>query len=165
MTKTSANAGRGSCVRPGCGKPVEDRWKTCGRSVRAKFFSTSRHGFPPDRTTTVHLRTPFRLRFSMRSLESTLRASPRVQQDKDQTLVNPVRITQTIHGRSYVIEVHPVEVDRWRAQIARPPGGMSSLMPFYGRTPEDAATNLAGWLDRAGRVQGSTVQGSKGPNS
>ena len=119
--------------------------------MRKSFFSTSGHDFPPDRTTTVHLRTPFRLRFSMRSLESTLRAESRVNRNNDQTIVTPVRITQTIHGRSYVIEVRPVAVDRWRAQIARPPGGMSSLMPFYGRTPEDAATSLAGWLDRAGR--------------
>jgi len=62
----------------------------------------------------------------------------------------PVRITHMIHGRSYVIEVRPVARDRWRAQIARTPGGMTSLMPFYGTTPDDAATQLAGWLTRAG---------------
>jgi len=62
----------------------------------------------------------------------------------------PVRITHTIHGRSYVIEVRAVAVDRWRAQIARTPGGMTSIMPFYGTTPDDAATRLAGWLARAG---------------
>jgi hypothetical protein len=64
--------------------------------------------------------------------------------------VKPVRITRTIHGRSYVIEVRAVSPDRWRAQIARAPGGTSSLMPFYGPTPDEAATHLAGWLDRAG---------------
>ncbi len=123
----------------------------------------SRRDLTADRTTTVHLRTAFRLRFSLRPLESILRAPSRITTETEQTPVTPVRITQTIHGRSYVIEVHAVAADRWRAQIARPPGGMSSLMPFYGRTPEDAATLLAGWLDRAGRVQGSKgprVQGS-----
>jgi len=64
--------------------------------------------------------------------------------------VNTVRISQTIHGRSYVIEVRPVSADRWRAQIARAPGGMTSLMPFYGTTPDEAAQLLAGWLSRAG---------------
>jgi hypothetical protein len=63
--------------------------------------------------------------------------------------VDTVRITQTIHGRSYVIEVRAVSSDRWRAQIARGPGGMTSLMPFYGPTPDAAAQQLAGWLDRA----------------
>jgi len=65
-------------------------------------------------------------------------------------LVNTVRIEHTIHGRSYVIEVQPVGADRWRAQISRAPGGMTSLMPFYGPTPDAAANQLAGWLNRAG---------------
>ena len=65
-------------------------------------------------------------------------------------LVKPVRITHTIHGRSYVIEVRAVSGDRWRAQIARAPGGTTSLMPFYGPTADEAAKHLAGWLDRAG---------------
>jgi len=64
--------------------------------------------------------------------------------------VTPIRITQTIHGRSYVIEVRAVAQDRWRAQVARTPGGMTSLMPFYGTTPDEAAQQLAGWLTRAG---------------
>lgn len=64
--------------------------------------------------------------------------------------VSPVRTTHTINGRSYVIEVHPVARDRWRAQIARTPGGMTSLMPFYGPTADEAARLLAGWLTRAG---------------
>ena len=64
--------------------------------------------------------------------------------------MTPVRTTHTIHGRSYVIEVRPVARDRWRAQIARAPGGMTSLMPFYGPTADEAARQLAGWLTRAG---------------
>ena len=53
--------------------------------------------------------------------------------------MNTVRITHTIHGRSYVIEVRAVAQDRWRAQVARTPTGMTSLMPFYGTTPDEAA--------------------------
>lgn len=67
-----------------------------------------------------------------------------------QNTVQTVKISHTTHGRSYVIEVRPVGTDRWRAQIARAPGGMTSLMPFYGETPDAAAAQLAGWLDRAG---------------
>jgi hypothetical protein len=60
-----------------------------------------------------------------------------------------LRRTQTINGRTYVIEVRAIAEDRWRAQIVRRPGGMTSLMPFYGTTPEAAASMLAGWLARA----------------
>ena len=35
---------------------------------------------------------------------------------------------------------------RWRAQIARRPGMPTSLMPFYGQTPEEAAHELSKWL-------------------
>lgn len=48
-----------------------------------------------------------------------------------------------------MIEVRAIAEDRWRAQVVRRPGGMTSLMPFYGTTPEDAAQLLAGWLARA----------------
>lgn len=43
--------------------------------------------------------------------------------------------------------------DRWRAEIARRPGGMTSLMPFYGPTADDATRLLTGWLTRAGGPQ------------
>lgn len=56
---------------------------------------------------------------------------------------------ETINGRAYTIEVSPVGTDRWRAQIARTPGGSSALMPFYGTSPDDAAEQLSLWLMRA----------------
>ena len=56
------------------------------------------------------------------------------------------RFERCIAGRTYVIEVLPVSATRWRAQIARLPGMPTSLMPFYGPTPEDAARELANWL-------------------
>lgn len=64
-----------------------------------------------------------------------------------------VRYTETINGRSYVIEVLPVGRDRWRAQVARRPGAPTALMPFYGPTPDEAARHLAGWLTRASRAK------------
>ena len=79
-----------------------------------------------------------------------LRPTPRSLKSRPAMNGTPIRTTHTIHGRSYVIEVRPVARDRWRAQIARTPGGMTSLMPFYGTTPDDAAQQLAGWLQRAG---------------
>jgi len=51
-----------------------------------------------------------------------------------------------IAGRTYQIEVSPVSAERWRAQIVRRPGIQTSLMPFYGKTPEDAARELSNWL-------------------
>lgn len=42
--------------------------------------------------------------------------------------------------------------DRWRAQIARRPGTLSALMPFYGQTADEAATRLVRWLSLAHRV-------------
>jgi hypothetical protein len=64
--------------------------------------------------------------------------------------VTPVIFNQTINGRAYVIEVHAVARDRWRACLRRR-GATTALMPFYGPTPDDAAKLLAGWLDRASR--------------
>jgi hypothetical protein len=61
------------------------------------------------------------------------------------------RIKETINGRPYEIDVLSVAPNRWRAQIARTPGGTTALMPFYGPTPREAARLLASWLDRAGR--------------
>lgn len=60
--------------------------------------------------------------------------------------VNQHRYEETINGRAYLIEVSAVGRDRWRAQIARKPGGSGALMPFYGTTPDEAAGQLSRWL-------------------
>jgi hypothetical protein len=62
--------------------------------------------------------------------------------------VNIVRFHETINGRPYVIEVLPIDRDRWRAQIVRKAGGTTALMPFYGATPDEAAQQLSEWLAR-----------------
>ncbi len=56
------------------------------------------------------------------------------------------RYEENIAGRTYQIEVSPVSASRWRAQIARLPGMPTSLMPFYGTTPDEAARELSKWL-------------------
>ena len=61
-------------------------------------------------------------------------------------LVTVQRLTDTINGREYTIEVSRVGSDKWRAQIARLPGGSAALMPFYGSTPGEAAGHLSRWL-------------------
>ena len=60
--------------------------------------------------------------------------------------VNVHRFEETINGRSYRIEVSSVGTGQWRAQIARVPGGSTALMPFYGKTPDEAAKQLSRWL-------------------
>jgi len=56
------------------------------------------------------------------------------------------RYEEQIAGRTYQIEVSPVSATRWRAQISRRPGMPTSLMPFYGQTPDEAARELSKWL-------------------
>jgi hypothetical protein len=59
---------------------------------------------------------------------------------------------ETIGGRPYHIEVMPVS-NRWRAQLLRKPGMPTAMMPFYGKTPEEAAGQLTAWLSLAHRRQ------------
>jgi hypothetical protein len=56
------------------------------------------------------------------------------------------RYEKEIAGRTYHIEVSHVTASRWRAQIARRPGMPTSMMPFYGQTPDEAARELSKWL-------------------
>lgn len=56
------------------------------------------------------------------------------------------RYEELIAGRTYHIEVRPVSQSRWRAQIVRLPGMPTSMMPFYGTTPDEAAEQLSRWL-------------------
>jgi hypothetical protein len=66
------------------------------------------------------------------------------------TVVTAVhRFEESIAGRPYVIEVAAVSADRWRAYIVRIPGVPTALMPFYGKTPSEAAQLLCEWLTRA----------------
>ncbi len=59
------------------------------------------------------------------------------------------RFEESIGGRLYLIEASAVGADRWRACIVRMPGVPTALMPFYGRTPDEAVQHLSDWLARA----------------
>jgi len=67
------------------------------------------------------------------------------------------RFEESIAGRAYLIEVASVSKDRWRAHIARVPGMRTALMPFYGRTPDEALRLLTDWLDRVHRRAASAA--------
>jgi hypothetical protein len=60
--------------------------------------------------------------------------------------LNVHRFEQVINGRTYRIDVSTVGTGRWRAEIARAPGGSAATMPFYGTTPVEAAAQLSRWL-------------------
>jgi hypothetical protein len=55
------------------------------------------------------------------------------------------RFDENINGREYRIEVSAVG-KKFRAQIARAPGGSRAMMPFYGETPGEAVQHLSRWL-------------------
>jgi hypothetical protein len=61
-----------------------------------------------------------------------------------------IRVTEEINGRSYAIEVLPVEPERWRARLAQR-GTTNAVMPFYGATPGEAIGQLTNWIARVSR--------------
>jgi hypothetical protein len=80
-------------------------------------------------------------------------ASPKFQFDSAAEPVTVHQYAENINGRDYLIEVSSVGADKWRAQIARIPGGSAALMPFYGKTPDEAAGLLSRWLALAHGVK------------
>jgi len=95
-------------------------------------------------------------------LRGSLRLTPAATRVESLPLHNtttirlPYNVTAAVHrfeeiigGRAYLIEVKAVSPDRWRAYIVRIPGVPTALMPFYGRTPDEAAHQLSNWLTRA----------------
>ena len=92
------------------------------------------------------------------SLDSGSRSRKNIRAHLSQTALASTLVANVVHrfeesiaGRLYSIEVAPVSRDRWRAHIVRLPGVPTALMPFYGRTPDEAARNLTEWLQRAHR--------------
>ena len=79
----------------------------------------------------------------------TIRPSNFSRLDIDHVTAVLHRFEESIAGRPYLIEVASVAENRWRAYIVRIPGVPTALMPFYGRTPVEAAEHLRDWLSRA----------------
>lgn len=71
------------------------------------------------------------------------------------------RFEESIGGHPYLIEVAAVANDRWRAYIVRIPGVPTALMPFYGPTPDEAASLLKEWLTRAHERVAKSVRSVK----
>lgn len=92
----------------------------------------------------MRLRWSFRLNPRVAALEFWLRH--RANTHPYPNTVNVHRFEETINGREYHIEVSSVGRNQWRAQIARAPGGSAATMPFYGKTPDEAAHHLSHWL-------------------
>jgi hypothetical protein len=113
------------------------------------FFLTNGSVKHPESTMCMRLRRSLRLTHLLRRVESAL--SKRTFFDIRCSTVAPAvhRFEELIGGRSYLIEARPVDQNRWRAYIVRIPGVPTALMPFYGRTPAEAAKHLSDWLTRA----------------
>ena len=119
-------------------------WKTCGRRVERllkqrhskKILSDHR---PENRDQT---------RVPAASYEPSLVSAKRACESLSSFHLTSVthHYQEHIAGRTYQIEVRPISPSRWRAEISRLPGMPTSMMPFYGTTPEDAAQQLSRWL-------------------
>jgi hypothetical protein len=123
-------------------KPRDPRlWKSCGRTVENLWMSRQEKKDPdvlPTDPTTEAREWPLSRRASLVSAAHFSKISL--------PIVTVHRYEEQIAGRTYLIEVSPVTATRWRAQIARRPGMPTSLMPFYGQTPDEAARELSKWL-------------------
>src|SRR5687768_8805181 len=116
-------------------------WKSCGRTAETLWKpghekKTSRRS-PTDPTAEAR-GWPLSRRASLVSAVRFSKIRP--------SIVTTHTYEKEIAGRLYLIEVSPVAASRWRAQIARRPGMPTSLMPFYGQTPDEAARELSKWL-------------------
>ena len=128
-----------------CGKPVDDRCKSCGDPADENFFlridrpRSSECGLwmTPSRSASLDRRA------WLRRINAAL--SPHTRTTKH-VIVH--RFEETIGGRAYQIDVTHVGT-RWRAQLRREPGLPTAMMPFYGQTPDAAADQLTQWLEKA----------------
>ena len=112
------------------------------------FFHTIRRQIRRCCTLLMRLRWSFRLIAVVTTLHyNALLASTR--QSIDDIAVNVHCFAEVINGREFKIEVSPVAPGKWRAQIARVAGGSAATMPFYGKTPHEAAGQLSRWLSLA----------------
>lgn len=96
----------------------------------------------------MRLRWSFRLNVAATTLDYNA-LSPSQRQSITTPPVNVHRFEEVINGREFKIEVSAVAPDKWRAQLARVGGGTAATMPFYGKTPHEAAGQLSRWLSLA----------------
>jgi hypothetical protein len=132
---------------------VENLWMVgenpVDRSTMNFFLRESPNRLP--KVTIVHVPSSFASLDRKRRSHQNPRRSPQLKTAFASTLVANVvhRFEEFIAGQAYLIEAALVSEDRWRACIVRIPGVPTALMPFYGRTPDEAARHLTDWLTRA----------------
>jgi len=131
-----------------------DLWKSCAWVVhilwtdcRRKFFSTRVRGKSSGAAGVDALSRRASLDHPANERKICCRFLTQLFSDTVATDVH--RFRKSIAGQSYLIEATAVARDRWRAYIVRIPGAPTALMPFYGRTADEAATQLSDWLARA----------------
>jgi hypothetical protein len=133
---------------------VEILWMTRENPVDGstpEFFFDAAVREPSPRALCVSFRAALRLIAEARSIEFPSLHAP--SGSFGESVTHDVhRFEQSIAGQPYLIEVAAVSKDRWRAYIVRVPGMPTALMPFYGRTPDEAAEHLSAWLTRAHRA-------------
>jgi hypothetical protein len=128
-------------------------WKTCGRLVH--FLCTARHRkffslIRARKRGSAVMCMQFRQALRLISHHDCVECDPRLATTLSHIVIAAVhRFEESIAGRDYLIEVSLVAKDRWRAYIVRVPAVPTALMPFYGRTPMEAARQLSDWLTRA----------------
>src|SRR5687767_7822319 len=120
---------------------VDSLWMPC----EVRFFCTTSW----NKTRLLHSVDAPSMLLSLEQHGRPARIPPRFQTSTTLALATGThvhRFDEVINGREYRIEVSSVGLGQWRAQIARRPGGSAALMPFYGKTPDEAAQQLSRWL-------------------
>jgi hypothetical protein len=131
---------------------VENVWKNRGSVVERPTVTTFFSQFSCKSAAVHFVDAPSMvLSLDRRGDDATLQRAVRLSTDNLSTIspVNVHRFEEVINGREFKIEVSAVGPDKWRAQIARVPGGSAATMPFYGKTPHEAAGQLSRWLSLA----------------
>jgi hypothetical protein len=133
-------------------------WKTCGWRVQILLTTRHRKYFfkRMSRREAAIVVWMFPSRCASLDLHRVARKIDARSPQRHRPSVIAHRFEETIGGRPYLIEVTPVS-NRWRAQLLRSPGVPTAMMPFYGRTPDEAAKQLADWLTLAHRRQTPSV--------
>ena len=138
-----------------CTAPRPSVWKTCARNLQILCINRIRRTFFYLIVQKLHAMPHVDAPSCVLSLDRP-RPWARIASRFFGVLISRIvavhRFEEHINGREYLIEVRPVDANRWRAYLVRLHDGPSALMPFYGDTPDEAARQLSNWLALAHRA-------------